>query len=75
MKIIDSKKINGMFWMIETNELSKEDIEYIENLDLTLNFDYTTHSHWARCIKLPSKKWLKDIEINFEVTVARAVIS
>ena len=71
---IDSKKINGMFWLIETNELSKEDIEYIENLDIDLHFDDTTYNHWVQNIKLPSERWIEEIEVNFEVTVAKAIV-
>lgn len=71
---IDSKKINGMFWLIETNELSKEDIEYIENLDIDLHFDDTTYNHWVKNIKLPSERWIEEIEVNFEVTVAKAIV-
>ena len=71
---IDSKKINGMFWLIETNGLSKEDIEYIENLDIDLHFDDTMFNHWVQNTKLPSERWLEDIEVNFEVTVAKAIV-
>ena len=37
-------------------------------------FDDTTYNHWVKNTKLPSERWLEDIEINFEVTVAKAIV-
>ena len=71
---IRSKEIKGMVWLIDTNGLSKEDISYIENLDLELHFDDTTYNHWVQNIKLPSERWIEEIEVNFEVTVAKAIV-
>lgn len=72
MKI--TSKLNGLIWNIKTNNLSDEDIQFIENYNPTIYHNDTTCKLWAFDDKLPSGRWLENMIFNNEITECNALI-
>lgn len=74
MKTIKSKVCNIKWKVNNEGELGQQDIEFIENMDCDIYCNDTTGCLWAFDTKLPSGKWLENIQFNGSITEAKALV-
>ncbi|HCQ5967490.1 TPA: hypothetical protein ACVT6Z_001439 [Clostridioides difficile] len=72
MKI--NSKISNVVWNIETRELNKHDILFIENFNPPIYHNDIDCYLWSFDEKLPSGAWLENIRFNNEITEAKALV-
>lgn len=72
MKI--NSKISNVVWNIETRELNKHDILFIENFNPQIYHNNVDCYLWSFDEKLPSGAWLENIRFNNEITKAKALV-
>lgn len=72
---LKSKLNDSITWNIEVkSEITEEDRNFIENLNIDIYHNDLTSQHWCFDTKLPSGKWLENITFNNELTKADALI-
>lgn len=73
MKI--KSKICDVVWNIKVNNnLSIDDIEFIENFNPTIYHNDIDCTLWVFDTMLPSGRYLENIFFNNEITVAKAIV-
>ena len=64
----------GFIWFIDTKELAECDINFIKSFSLVVYWSDDRCCHWAFDEKLPSGKWLENMEVNNELTEIKAIV-
>ncbi|HFG9757614.1 TPA: hypothetical protein ACGI56_000252 [Clostridioides difficile] len=72
MKI--NSKISNVVWNIETKELNKHDIFFIENFNPLIYHNDIDCYMWSFDEQLPSGLWLENIRFNNKITEAKAIV-
>lgn len=75
MRKISSKIKSGLQWQIKTkNDITEDEKNFIEYFNPQIYHNDLTGKLWAFDEKLPSGRWLENITINNEITIAKALI-
>lgn len=74
MKTIQSNINENLKWKINTIKLSEDEIAFIEQFNPIVYHNDLTCKLWVFDTKLPTGRWIENIEFNNELTVAKALV-